>query len=477
MIEDAEDVVQMSSDKAFLGHPKGLGFLAFTEAWERFSYYGMQTLLVLYMTSQLLLPGHVENIAGFPAFKQLMEDTYGAHSTEALASAIFGMYSSFVFLSPLLGGLIADRLLGRTRTIVIGGTFMAIGHFLMAFDVSFLAALACLVFGAGCFKGNIASQVGGLYKGGDNRAADAFQIFYLGINAGVILAPLICGTLGEKVGWHWGFGVAGVGMVVGLLIYISGRKYLPADPAVRKAGQKTQRPAFRPGDGKVFAVLLALLPVLAIAVVGNQEIFNAYLAWAKKGVALPMLPALKIGSFVFAGGVMPTTWLITLDTIASVACLAGAVVFWRVWARFAKEPTEMTKIGIGSLIAVSGLLCLAAGAFTAGPHGASIWWLVAFHVLNSIGFANVFPVALAMYARTAPPALGATMIGIFYLHLFAANQFVGWMGGQAEKMSMTNFWLIHAAMAGGAGLAFLLLKPILWPILAPRSPEEEAARA
>jgi len=466
MIEDAEDVaLAMRNDKAFLGHPKGLGFLAFTEAWERFSYYGMQTLLVLYMTQQLLLPGHVENIAGFDAFSGLMRDLYGADTTVAMASAIFGTYTSLVYLSPLLGGLIADRFLGRTNTIVLGGVSMALGHFLMAFDVSFLAALACLVFGAGCFKGNIASQVGGLYKPGDPRPADAFQIFYLAINAGVIAAPLVAGTLGEKVGWHYGFGVAGLGMVVGLMIYLAGRKYLPPDPGVGAAkGEK--RPGFRKGDGLVFAVLLGLLPVLAVAVVGNQQIFNAYLVWANENA-----------NFNFLGFDIPTTWLITIDTIASVSCLAGAVVFWRWYATFAKEPTQMTKIGIGSIIAVSGLVCLAAAAMIQEQTGQkmNLGWLIAFHMLNSIGFANVFPVALALYSRTAPPALGATMIGIFYLHLFAANQFVGWVGGFIEKMPAAQFWLMHAAMAGGAGLAFLILKPILWPILAPKAAEEAPA--
>lgn len=419
------------------------------------------------MTQQLLLPGHVENIAGFDWFSGLMRDIYGADTTVALASAIFGTYSSLVYLSPLLGGLIADRILGRTNTIVLGGVSMAIGHFLMAFDVSFLAALGCLVFGAGCFKGNIASQVGGLYKPGDPRPADAFQIFYLAINAGVIAAPLVAGTLGEKVGWHYGFGVAGVGMVVGLMIYLAGRKYLPADPGVG-AKRHEKRPGFRKGDGLVFLVLLGLLPVLAVAVVGNQQIFNAYLVWANENA-----------NFNFLGFDIPTTWLITIDTIASVSCLAGAVVFWRWYATFAKEPTEMTKIGIGSIIAVSGLVCLAAAAMIQEQTGQkmNLGWLIAFHMLNSIGFANVFPVALALYSRTAPPALGATMIGIFYLHLFAANQFVGWVGGFIEKMPAAQFWLMHAAMAGGAGLAFLILKPILWPILAPKAAEEAPARS
>src|SRR4051812_39922701 len=188
-------------DKAFFGHPKALGFLAFTEAWERFSYYGMQSLLVLYMTKTLLLTPHVENIVGFASFQAVIQAIYHPGvSTQKLASAIFGLYSSLVYLTPILGGVLADRLLGKTRTIILGGLLMAAGHFLMAFDQSFLLALLCLVLGTGCFKGNIAGQVSGLYKEGDLRRADAFQIFYLAINAGVIAAPLIAGTLGEKVG-------------------------------------------------------------------------------------------------------------------------------------------------------------------------------------------------------------------------------------------------------------------------------------
>src|ERR1700728_3997361 len=163
-------------EHSFLRHPRGLAFLAFTEAWERFSYYGMQTLLVLYMAHQLLLPGHIEHIAGFTAFLAALEHAYGGPlSVVALASAIFGLYTGLVYLTPIGRGILADRWLGRTRTIPIGALLMAAGHFLMAFDVSFLLALTCLVTGVGCFKGNLASQVGALYATGDLRRADAFQ--------------------------------------------------------------------------------------------------------------------------------------------------------------------------------------------------------------------------------------------------------------------------------------------------------------
>jgi POT family proton-dependent oligopeptide transporter len=435
-------------DTAFLGHPKALGYLAFTEAWERFSYYGMQSLLVLYMTKTLLLTPHVEQIAGFAAFEGLIQAVYrpGA-STQAIASAIFGLYTSLVYLTPILGGILADRLLGKTRTIVIGALLMATGHFLMAFDATFLLALLCLVLGTGCFKGNIAGQVGSLYADKDLRRADAFQIFYLGINAGVIAAPLIAGTLGEKVGWHYGFGVAGIGMLISLAIYLSGRKLLPPDPPLRRA-DRADRPPMSAHDWRTMWLLVALIPVLTASVLCNQQIFNAYLVWADRSVDL-----------TFGGDKVPTTWLITLDSVLSVSFLAAMVVFWRVWARRFKEPDEIGKLTIGAFVSVTGVLALAAGAFLAERSGTqvSIWWCVLFHVLNSIAFANMLPVSLALYARAAPAAIGSTIIGIYYLHLFAGNQTVGILGTFLERMPASQFWLMHAAIAAGAGVVFLIV--------------------
>ena len=455
-----------SDDRAFLGHPRGLGYLAFTEAWERFSYYGMQSLLVLYMVNRLLYHPHIERIAGFGPFRHLLETVYrGPLSVQALASAIFGLYTGFVYLTPIAGGLVADRLLGRTRTITLGALLMAAGHFLMAFDVTFLAALTCLLTGVGCFKGNLASQVGALYATGDNRRADAFQIYYLFINGGVIAAPLIAGTLGEVYGWHYGFGAAGVGMLIGLAIYLSGRKWLPPDSPVVEKSERAAKTRLTHRERMGIIALLALLPVLTIAIIGNQQIFNAYLVWAERKADL-----------VFFGHQIPTTWLITLDSIVSVTFLAGAVVFWRLWSKRFPEPAEITKMGLGSIVAVTGFLSLATGAAIAAYSGGkvSIGWLITFHVLNSIGFANVFPVSLALYARVAPAALSATIIGIYYLAFFAANNLVGWIGGLLEKMPATRFWLLHAALCGVAGIIFLVAGRLFGHLLSPGDTESEA---
>jgi POT family proton-dependent oligopeptide transporter len=467
--------VHNPNDRSFVGHPRGLAYIAFTEAWERFSYYGMQSLLILYMVNQLLHPDHIEHIAGFTAFRHFLETLYrGPLAVQPLASAIFGLYTGLVYLTPIGGGFLADRLLGRTRTITLGALLMAAGQFLIAFDVTFLIALTLLLIGVGCFKGNLASQVGGLYATGDNRRADAFQIYYIFINAGVIISPLIAGTLGEKVGWQYGFGAAGVGMLIGLAIYLSGRKWLPPDSPVAVAGgvdpgpaakgQGVPKPRFTHREKMSIIALLVLLPVLTIAIIGNQQIFNAYLVWAERNANL-----------IFFGQRMPTTWLVTLDSIVSVSFLALTVVFWRFWAKKFPEPPEITKIAIGSLVAVTGFICLATGAAIAASSGTkvSIGWLITFHVLNSIGFANIFPVSLALYARVAPAALSATIIGIYYLAFFAANNLVGTIGGLLEKMSATHFWLLHSALCGTAGVIFLLAGHFFGYLLAPSGNEKK----
>jgi POT family proton-dependent oligopeptide transporter len=435
-----------AGDRAFLGHPRGLGYLGFAEAWERFSYYGMQTLLVLYMTKQLLLPGHVEHVAGFDAFRALLERAYhGPLSTVALASAIFGLYTGLVYLTPLLGGVIADRWLGRTRTVTVGAILMAAGHFLMAFDGSFLVALLCLLCGVGCFKGNLASQVGALYAPNDLRRADAFQIYYLFINAAVIAAPLVAGSLGEWYGWHYGFGAAGVGMVIGLVIYLSGRRWLPPDAPVTRAAREA-RPKLQRAELNAIILLVALLPVLAVGAVLNQQIFNSYLLWVPDHVSLQ-----------FFGRTMPTTWLVTLDSIVSVTFLVGSVAFWRLWAKRAKEPDEITKLTLGLGISALGAVCLAAaGWLSAGGQKANFGWVLGFEVLNSAGFANVFPVGLALYARAAPKAVAGTFIAVYYLHLFLCNNLVGWLGQFLERMSGAQFWLMHAGLVGGAAVVMLI---------------------
>ncbi len=422
----------------------------------------MQALLVLYLVNYLLHPANVGSVAFFDSFRTL----YGDLDGQPLASAIVGSYFALVYLTPILGGLLADRVLGKRRTVLLGAITMSVGHFLMAFELTFLLALLCLILGSGMLKGNIASQVGALYKPEDLRRADAFQIFYLGINAGVIAAPLIVGTLGEKIGWHWGFGAAGIGMLISTAIYIAGQNYLPKEYFdVKAKAAREKRPPLTRTEWLATAALVLLIPVMAVAIVPNNQIFNAYLVWGDQQFDL-----------VFMGRRLPTTWLVTLDAIVSVSFLAGVALFYRWYGKRWREPDEITKIIIGSAFSIGGMLCLVTAAATTAPgEKIGLFWPVMFHVVNSIGFAHMLPIALAFFAKLAPKAINATVIGLYYLAFFAGNSLVGWIGGWLETMPATQFWLIHAAMAAGSGAVFVLFKLFLSKRLT--QPEPGLARA
>src|SRR3979411_1273791 len=229
MSSSAEKARDMPRPRDLFGHPRGLTFLFATEMWERFSYYGMRALLVLYMVKYLLHPGHAENVIGLGVLKSALESISGPLDMQPFSSQIYGLYTGLVYLTPLFGGILADRVLGQHRTILLGATLMAIGHFMMAFEPLFLFALTLLILGNGAFKPNMSAQVGGLYAPGDRRRDRAYSIFYVGINLGAFLAPLVCGTLGEELGWHYGFTAAGVGMTIALVIYLCAMRSLPPD--------------------------------------------------------------------------------------------------------------------------------------------------------------------------------------------------------------------------------------------------------
>ena len=470
------------NDRAFLGHPKGLGYLSFVEACERFSYYSMQTLLTLYMVKYLLVP---ERMAGVIGLNWLQSWHYTGLEGQPLSSAIFGDYTSLVYLTPILGGIIADRYCGQRVALFAGGIMMSIGHFLMAFEGAFLLALLALIIGVGLFKGNIASQVGALYKENDLRRAMAFQIFYIAINVSVIAAPLVSGTLGEKVGWHYGFGTAGIVMVLGVLIFLAGRPHLPAEGADTKIdmGKTVSTLAIGtvataivigivfiagifvalaaliplyfflirnldPGEKIRVLALVLLIPALAVALLTNQEIFNAYLVWADEHFQL-----------TFAGTTLPTSWMITLDAALSFSMLVAVALFYKWYGTVRREPDELGKMIIGSFFTIAGGLCLFAAALTQ-PEGGKIglFWPFMFHLLNSIGFAHILPVSLALFSKIAPKKLNATVIGLYYLAFFGANKIVGQIGQLYSTMDTPTFWLLHVATAVVGLVAFILFK-------------------
>jgi POT family proton-dependent oligopeptide transporter len=448
------------SDRAFFGHPAGLGWLSFCELWERFSFYGMQALLVLYLTNYLFLPQNIGRVAGIDALRGAIEQAIGPTSPQQLASAVFGLYAGLVYLTPLFGGLLADRVLGRTKTVVIGASLMALGHFLMAFQASFLVALACLLVGVGCFKGNIAAQVGDLYAPGDKRRASAFQIFLLAVQIAVILAPIVCGTLGEKVAWHWGFGAAGVGMLIGLAVYLSGRRWLAPEPALGAATAKAAAPRAATTRAELarLALLVALIPVLMLSIVGNQQYANAYPLWSQKYMDL-----------VLFGWQVPVTWLQAVDALVSTATMLGSIAFWRWWSKRRREPDELMKMGLGSLLAAGGpaLLIIASLLIETTHEKVSVVWTLGYTIVNDLGFANILPVGLALYSRVAPKRLEGLLIGVYYLHLFVGNVFVGWLAGFLETMPGRDFWALHAALVVCAGLLLLGVRLAFGRLLAP----------
>lgn len=245
-------------EKNWFGHPVGLSILFLTEMWEMFSFFGMRALLVYYMTMHL-------NI------------------NQKFASLIYGTYAAFVYFTPVFGGIVADRWLGKRNAVLIGGATMALGHFMMASESLFYPALATIALGNGLFLPSLASQIEGLYKEGDPRSSNAYNIYYIGINFGAFLAPLVCGTLGETYGWHWGFAAAGVGMLTSLVIYISGHRYLPQESP--RASPVSQ--AGKPVDRAVMQRFGFLIGVAAIVVIfrgAYEQVGNTIALWAEEGV-------------------------------------------------------------------------------------------------------------------------------------------------------------------------------------------------
>ncbi|MEO8984022.1 MAG: peptide MFS transporter, partial [Rhodanobacter sp.] len=334
--------------RTFFGQPMALAYLSFTEAWERFSYYGMTAILVLYMSQALLLPGHVENIVGFDGFRATLESVFGPMTTLALASQIMGLYTGLVYFTPVLGGWVADRWIGRRLAVMIGAVMMSVGHVAMAFDASFLFALGLLITGCGLLKGNISTQVGELYAQTDGEGRTrAFAIFSVGINVGAVLGPLACGLLAQLYGWHAGFGLAGILMLIGLATYIAGLRYLPADrPRTSTARKKL------PLDRRQWRIVAALAVVSAITIfqsIGYYQNTNLGLIWIDRSVDLDLL-----------GFHVPVAWFNSIDPLASILGVPVLLALWRWQATRSREPDDLGKIAIGAWITVAANLLLVA---------------------------------------------------------------------------------------------------------------------
>lgn len=442
MITITQSPASSPDNRTFFGHPAGLGPLSFAGSFERFAYYGMQALLVLYMTHWLLQPDHIDQVWGLRALESALGNGDMHQSPQKLASHIFGLYAGLAYLTPIIGGAVADRWVGKTRAVIAGAIMMTIGHVLMAFDRTFLLALLFLLLGLGAFRSNHAGQIGALYPAGDERRSDGFQLYMFGVQIAGILAPLVCGSLGQDVAWRWGFTAAGVGMTIGLIIYLAGLGSIPVNSPARAGNQPVQ---LTRQDVRNIAILILLLPVLTLTQIGNQQTFNAYLIWGETNYNLTLF-----------GHALPITWLLSFGAVISTIVMGLSVAFWRAWGRRWAEPSELAKLTIGAAFSALAPLVLAVATRQShGPHSVGLGWALAFHFLNNVGFAHGLPVALALYSRMAPRGTCGTMIALCYLHLFAANLLVGWLGGMYDPASAVSFWMVHAGLIAVAAIVLL----------------------
>ncbi len=481
-------------DASFFGHPRGLSTLFFTEMWERFSYYGMRALLILFMTAA-------------PAAGGLGFDT-------ATAGAIYGLYTSMVYLMTLPGGWVADRLIGAQRAVLYGGVLIAAGHFSMAVPslAMFYLGLTLIVIGTGLLKGNVSVIVGRLYSMEDARRDAGYSIFYMGINTGAFVAPLVCGYLGQRVDWHAGFAAAGVGMTIGLVQYMFGRKYLgtaglrPADAGSPSADAR-QRSQAAKWTGLTAAALVVfgvgaytgIIPVTATLVADAAGylllgLIVAFIGWmffspgwtrAERKrmyviVILFLAAALFWSEFEQAGTTLnlfadrnsnnaifgyefPSSWYQALNSMFIITLAPVFAWLWISLGRRGKEPSSATKFGVGLVLVGAGFAVLVGGAVLA-EQGIKVspMWLVATYFLHTCGELALSPVGMSAMTKLAPVRIGGLIMGFWFLALSAGNYVGGRLASLYEAWTLPQLFGAVAAFGIGAGIVmFLIARPVV----------------
>jgi POT family proton-dependent oligopeptide transporter len=483
------------NQKTLLGHPVGLFVLFFAEMWERFSYYGMRGLLKLYMVNYLFVSvrqtlqggpydgkGEPGSVLGWGFIKSLLPTADpsrlascidpkvkalvagdAAHNVAPLAydvargiaeqtcaassnaSLLYGFYTGLVYLTPLFGGIIADRWLGQRKTVVVGGVLMAIGHFVMAFESSFFLALGLLILGNGAFKPNVSTQVGLLYPAGDPRRDGAFTIFYMGINLGAFLCNFVCGVLAATYGWHYGFAAAGVGMLLGLVVYLWGQKFLAQDNRAQaaKAEAKVEAAPLSGGEWKrVWAlVILCLLNVVFWAVYEQQG--NTMQTWADEQTVWPTI----------LGWQVPSTLYQSFNPFVIIAFAPLMDMFWQWQARRGTEPSSVSKMAIGCFILGGSFVVMIAGAKVVGDGKGSLFWPLFCTFLVTIGELYLSPIGLSLVTKVSPPRIVSMMMGMWFISSFVGNTLSGWIGTFYDRMPKESFFLLLTVLGVGSGLA------------------------
>jgi POT family proton-dependent oligopeptide transporter len=434
-----------STGGEFFGHPRGLAILFTTETWERFSYFGNAALVVLYMIKYLLQPGRVETVLGFGSVRATLEFLFGPLGVQPLASQIFGFYTGLAYCAPILGGLMADRLLGERRTVLVGGVLMAIGHFMMAFEALFLLALLFLALGIGAFKPNISSQVGALYAPGDHRRDRGYSIFYVGINIGAFLAPLVCGSLAVAYGWHFGFAAAGIGMLVSLAIYVAGSRVLPSDPVQPRSARQGAVIALNSAERRSMRLIMLVCATVTLFWAAYDQQGNTIMLWAED------LTDRDVDLRVWRGEV-PSPWFLALNPLF-IFLLTPLIV--SVWARQGARASPIHKMAFGAAcLAVANLIMAAAASTSAGK--ASSLWLVGYFSVATLGELHLAPVGLAFISKTAPAKALSMSMGLWFAATLPADILGGFLGGYWTRITHTSFFLLMAGIAALASTAFWL---------------------
>jgi POT family proton-dependent oligopeptide transporter len=368
--------------------------------------------------------------------------------SQEYASLVYGAYAAFIYFTPVFGVMIADRWLGKARAVVIGGSLMALGHFMMSFESLFYPALCMIALGNGLFLPSLASQIEGLYRHGDTRAKSAYNIYYVGINLGAFMAPFICGTLGEVYGWHYGFAAAGIGMLLSLVIYLAGRRYLPPEPA-RGAETRAARPPMDKAARDRFVLLFGIAAIVVLFRGAYEQVGNTIALWADTG----------IDRHLTSGWSIPMTWFITID---SLVVFAFTPILVARWARLAKRGIEtplLARMAFGAAIVGASYVALGVVAAWSEARGvrASWVWLALWFVVFAIGELYILPTGLALFGRLAPEGFRATSIATWFFAGFFGNLLAGGLGTLWSVLGHGLFFVMIGGVSGVSGLLLYLL--------------------
>jgi len=431
----------MPQRKQIFGHPAGLFVLFFTEMWERFSYYGMRAILVLFLVASTKSAN-----AGF-----------GWTDTEALK--LYGIYTFLVYLSSIPGGIIGDRWLGQKKTVMLGGVLLVVGHSILAIQSlwAFYTGLAFIISGVGCLKSNISTMVGGLYAPGDDRRDKGFSIFYVGINVGAFTSALIVGYVGEIYGWHYGFGLAGIGMALGVVIFILGQKHLEGigerTKAVSKEKQEEQnKPLTKIEKDRIVVLLISFLLVVVF-----------WTAYEQAGGLMNIYTNQKTDRTIgFLNWTVPTSWFQSITSFFIITLATPIAAFWFFWKRKGKESSSIFKMAVGVMITGSGFLFMVAASYQFQIQGSSaMYWLVLAYMFHTIGELCASPVALSYITKLAPAKYGSIMMGIYFAATGLGNYAAAWIGVWSQTAGELQIFLGIAVFCVLFGLLIIaLVKPL-----------------